>query len=154
MPLYRWRVKLVRRLFIFAKNLKVNIFHRTFKKLRLINKNFPAQPKWNSCYKERPKGNWWDISTMWLNIVKSRKIGLSVILPTMHSTHAPIKSSRLWQGNHSPFCSFTGHKPISVPHHWKESVKSQVDADVALNIIEPVRAGTPTIWCSRMITVP
>ena len=46
------------------------------------------------------------------------------------------------------------HKPIPGPHHWKEAVKSQLDADVPLNIIEPVPAGTPTIWCSRMITVP
>lgn len=46
------------------------------------------------------------------------------------------------------------HKPIPVPHHWKEAVKSQLDADVALGIIEPVPTGTPTTWCSRMVTVP
>ena len=33
-------------------------------------------------------------------------------------------------------------------------VKSQLDADVALGIIEPVPQGTPTTWCSRMIVVP
>ena len=46
------------------------------------------------------------------------------------------------------------HKPIPVPHHWKEAVKSQLDQDVNLGIIEQVPAGTPTTWCSRMITVP
>ena len=46
------------------------------------------------------------------------------------------------------------HKPIPVPHHWKESVKSQLDQDVNLGIIEQVPTGTPTDWCSRMITVP
>lgn len=46
------------------------------------------------------------------------------------------------------------HKPIPIPHHWKDAVKAQLDADVALGIIEPVPAGTPTTWCSRMITVP
>jgi len=46
------------------------------------------------------------------------------------------------------------HKPIPVPHHWKDSVKSQLDQDVKLGIVEPVPTGTPTNWCSRMITVP
>ncbi|XP_057299519.1 uncharacterized protein LOC130630139 [Hydractinia symbiolongicarpus] len=46
------------------------------------------------------------------------------------------------------------HKPIPVPHHWKESVKDQLDQDVNLGIVEPVPTGTPTNWCSRMITVP
>ena len=52
--------------------------------------------------------------------------------------------------NHKPFAV---HKPIPIPHHWKEQVKSQLDADVSLGIIEPVPAGTHTVWCSRMITV-
>ena len=34
------------------------------------------------------------------------------------------------------------NKPIPVPHHGKEAVKSELDADVALNIIEPVPAVT------------
>lgn len=46
------------------------------------------------------------------------------------------------------------HKPIPIPHHWKERVKSQLDADVALGIIEPVPQGVPTRWCSRMVVVP
>ena len=46
------------------------------------------------------------------------------------------------------------HKSISVPHHSKETVKSQLDADVALKIFEPVSAGTLTTWYFKMITVP
>ena len=45
------------------------------------------------------------------------------------------------------------HKPIPIPHHWKEKVKAQLDADVALDIIEPIPQGVPTRWCSRMVVV-
>ena len=46
------------------------------------------------------------------------------------------------------------HTPIPIPHHWKYNVKSQLDSDVALGIIEPVPPGHPTTWCSRMVVVP
>ena len=46
------------------------------------------------------------------------------------------------------------HTPIPVPHHWKKKVKEDLDRDVRLGIIEPVPAGTPTIWCSRMVVAP
>ena len=46
------------------------------------------------------------------------------------------------------------HKPIPIPHHWKAEVKTKIDADVALGIIEAVPQGTPTLWCSRMVVVP
>lgn len=46
------------------------------------------------------------------------------------------------------------HKPIPIPHHWKEKVKAQLDADVALGIIEPVPQGIPTQWCLRIVVVP
>ena len=39
------------------------------------------------------------------------------------------------------------HTPIPVPHHWKKKVKE----DVTLGIIKLISAGTPTIWCSRMV---
>ncbi|MCP3869657.1 MAG: hypothetical protein GY703_16510 [Gammaproteobacteria bacterium] len=45
------------------------------------------------------------------------------------------------------------HAPIPVPHHWKDEVKQQLDADVRLGTIERVPQGTPTIWCSRMVVV-
>ena len=46
------------------------------------------------------------------------------------------------------------HSPIPVPHHWKKQVKSDIDRDVNLGIIEPVPPGTPAIWCSKMVVVP
>lgn len=46
------------------------------------------------------------------------------------------------------------HTPIPVPHHWKKRVKEDLDRDVRLGIIEPVPAGTPTLWCSRMVVAP
>ena len=46
------------------------------------------------------------------------------------------------------------HCPIPVPHYWKKDVKSDLDRDVRLKIIEPVPPGTPTVWCSKMVVVP
>ena len=45
------------------------------------------------------------------------------------------------------------HTPIPVPIHWKDDVKSQLDRDVKLGVIEPVPWGEPVTWCSRMVTV-
>ena len=46
------------------------------------------------------------------------------------------------------------HTPIPVPHHWKQEVKTGLDQDSDLQVIEPVPQGTPTTWCARMIVVP
>ena len=46
------------------------------------------------------------------------------------------------------------HTPIPVPHHWKKKVKEELDCDVALGIMESVPAGTPTVWCSRIVIAP
>ena len=45
------------------------------------------------------------------------------------------------------------NSPIPVPIHWQKEVKSQLDRDVALGVIEPVPWGEPTTWCSRMVIV-
>ena len=45
------------------------------------------------------------------------------------------------------------HTPIPVPVHWQKAVKSDLDRDVRLGVIEEVPWGTPTTWCSRMVTV-
>ena len=45
------------------------------------------------------------------------------------------------------------HTPIPVPVHWQKAVKDSLDRDVRLGVIEPVPWGTPTTWCSRMVTV-
>ena len=45
------------------------------------------------------------------------------------------------------------HTPIPVPIHWRTEVKSQIDRDVKLGVIEPVPWGEPATWCTRMVTV-
>ena len=69
-------------------------------------------------------------------------------------THQPLKEMTgppmkiMFKENYTPYCV---HKPIQVPHHWKYKVKSDLDQDVRLGIIEPVPPGTPTVWCARMV---
>ena len=46
------------------------------------------------------------------------------------------------------------HTPISVPIHWEEQVKADLDRVVALGIIEQVPINTPTTWCAHMVVVP
>ena len=45
------------------------------------------------------------------------------------------------------------HKPIPIPHHCQAQVKSDIDRDVKLGIIEKVPMGVPTTWQSRMVVV-
>ena len=45
------------------------------------------------------------------------------------------------------------HKPIPIPHHWQAQVKSDLDRDVELGILEKVPMGMPTTWQSRMVVV-
>lgn len=45
------------------------------------------------------------------------------------------------------------HTPASIPNHWKEDVKQQLDADVALGMIVKVEPNTSTTWCHRTISV-
>merc|ERR1712082_379065 len=45
------------------------------------------------------------------------------------------------------------HKPISIPHHWREQVKKDLERDCDLGIIEKVPNGIPTKWQSRMVVV-
>lgn len=43
------------------------------------------------------------------------------------------------------------HKPVPVPIHWQQQVKSDLDRDVNLGVIEPVPIGEPVTWCHRMV---
>ena len=43
------------------------------------------------------------------------------------------------------------HTPIAVPLYWQEKVKSDIDRDVALGVIEPVPIGEPVTHCARMV---
>ena len=45
------------------------------------------------------------------------------------------------------------HTPASVPKHWEDKVRAQLEEDVRRGVIEPVPAGEPTEWCARMVVV-
>lgn len=45
------------------------------------------------------------------------------------------------------------HTPASVPKHWEDEVKAQLDEDVKRGVIESVPEGEPTEWCARMVVV-
>ena len=37
-------------------------------------------------------------------------------------------------------------KASSIPLHWLETIKAELDRDVALGVIEPVPTNTPSTW--------
>ena len=43
------------------------------------------------------------------------------------------------------------HTPVPVPLHLQDEVKSGLDQDVCLGVIEPVPTGEPVTWCHRMV---
>ena len=43
------------------------------------------------------------------------------------------------------------HTPAAVPLHWYDVVNEQLDADVAMGIIEKVPIEEPSAWCNRII---
>ena len=45
------------------------------------------------------------------------------------------------------------HVPASVPKHWENEVKAQLEEDVKRGVVEPVPTGEPTQWCARMVVV-
>ena len=53
--------------------------------------------------------------------------------------------------NYEPYAV---HTPLPIPHHWEGAVKSDIDRDVRLGIIEKVPEGTPVEWCARMVVQP
>ena len=44
--------------------------------------------------------------------------------------------------------------PGTIPTHWATDVKSGLDRDVRLGVIEKVPVNTPVQWCSRMLVTP
>ena len=42
----------------------------------------------------------------------------------------------------------------TVPNHWKDEIKAQLDEDVLLAMLENVPAGEPILWHARMHVVP
>ena len=45
------------------------------------------------------------------------------------------------------------HRPSTIPAHWVEDVRRELERDIALGVIERVPSNTPTTWCSRMHVV-
>ena len=43
------------------------------------------------------------------------------------------------------------HKPIPIPIHWRKQVKSDIERDVALGVLEKVDVNTPVTWLSHMV---
>ena len=68
-------------------------------------------------------------------------------LPAMHGPPLTIHM----QDGVKPIAS---HSPIPVPVHWQKKVKSGLDRDEAIGVIERVPPGTPTTWCHKMVVVP
>ena len=48
---------------------------------------------------------------------------------------------------------YAAHSPIPIPHHWKEEIKTQLETDVEMGILQKVPVGEPTEWCMRMVVV-
>lgn len=45
------------------------------------------------------------------------------------------------------------HRPATVPVHWMDQVRQDLERDIALGVLERVPQNTPTTWCSRMHVV-
>ena len=45
------------------------------------------------------------------------------------------------------------HTPATIPLHWGDTVKAQIDRDVELGILTPVPPNEPTVWQTRMVVV-
>lgn len=92
----------------------------------------------------------WERLEQWLREhFKSSAFNTSPHQPLQVMTGRPLDITFAWGVKPSAV-----HTPIPVPHHWKKKVKEDLDRDVALGIIELVPAGTPTVWCSRMVVAP
>ena len=45
------------------------------------------------------------------------------------------------------------HKPSTIPVHWIDKIRDDLEQDIQLGVIERVPSNTPTTWCSRMHVV-
>ena len=45
------------------------------------------------------------------------------------------------------------HKASTIPAHWVEQVRQELEQDIKLGVLERVPSNTPTTWCSRMHVV-
>ena len=45
------------------------------------------------------------------------------------------------------------HRPSTIPAHWVEQVRRELEQDIDLGVLERGPSNTPTTWCSRMHVV-
>ena len=45
------------------------------------------------------------------------------------------------------------HKPATIPAHWQQKVRDDIERDIRLGVLERVPQNTPVTWCSRMHVV-
>ena len=64
-------------------------------------------------------------------------------------TGVPMKTVQRKKGCNHPAV----YTPIPVPFHWKKKVKTDLDRDVRLGILERVPQGEICLFCSRMVIV-
>ena len=43
------------------------------------------------------------------------------------------------------------HKAASIPLHWQDQVRAELERDEALGVVERVPLGEPVEWCHRMV---
>ena len=75
---------------------------------------------------------------------------------TAFNRSAPFPAMKIAQGHihlKPGAIPYARHTPITIPIHWKESIKAQIDDDVQKGIIKPVDIGEPVVWCSPMVVV-
>ena len=42
------------------------------------------------------------------------------------------------------------HRPETIPAHWMQQVRNDLEQDIALGVLERVPSNTPPTWCSHM----
>ena len=45
------------------------------------------------------------------------------------------------------------HRPATIPAHWQEKVRQDIERDIKLGVLERVPHNTPVTWCCRMHVV-
>lgn len=45
------------------------------------------------------------------------------------------------------------HRPATIPAHWQDKVRDDIEQDIRLGVLERVPHNTQVTWCSRMHVV-
>ena len=87
-----------------------------------------------------------DIQQNILDRYKSNTFNTCEHLPLPLTTGPPMKLTV--DTNATPVAH---HTPVPVPLHWEDEVKSGLDQNVRLGVIETVPIGEPVTWCRSMM---